>query len=119
MDDGELISYLALQPGTPVLTSSGSKLGEVNHVLQDSELDLFDGITVRTGLHGLKFIDRDQISEIRATKVTCSISDEEAAALPKPHGSLVLHADPGDDEGKTLSARYGRMFGHEHWKELE
>jgi hypothetical protein len=119
MDDGEPISYMALQPGTPVFTSSGTKLGEVKHVLQVPEFDLFDGVTVKTGFHGLKFVDRDQIAEITTTKVTCSISDEEAAALPKPHGSLVLHADPGADKGTSLSARYSRIFGHEHWKELE
>jgi hypothetical protein len=35
---GEPISYLALENGTPVLSSSGSEFGTVVHVLQIPEL---------------------------------------------------------------------------------
>jgi hypothetical protein len=118
MNEGEPISYMALEPGARVLTRTGTDFGEVGHVLQIPELDLFDGITVRTN-HGLKFVDRDQIDEITTTRVTCTIDDSEVPTLPKPHGTLVMHPDPGYDEGPSLKARYSRMFGHEHWKELE
>jgi hypothetical protein len=118
MDEGRPISYEALEAGTQVVSSSGNPFGTVEHVLQVPELDLFDGIVVKTK-HGVRFVDRDQIADITTTVVRCTISDEEAAALPEPKGSLVLHADPEHDEGRSLSARFGRMFGREHWKELE
>ena len=54
MDDGRPVSYQALAIGTPVLSSSGTPFGEVKHVLQVPELDLFDGIAVATK-HGLRF----------------------------------------------------------------
>jgi hypothetical protein len=115
---GEPISYLALENGTPVLSSSGSEFGTVVHVLQIPNLDEFDGIVVGTN-HGHRFVDRDQISEITTACVRCDLSDEQAAALPAPDGPPVLHLDAEYDEGSSLSARFARLFRRPHWKELE
>lgn len=118
MDDGIPISYEALEPGTPVLSATGTQFGTVEHVLQDPSIDLFDGIAIQTD-HGLRFVDRDQIAAIATNAVRCTIADTAVGSLPAPRGTLVLHADPGHDEGRSLSARYARLFGREHWKELE
>jgi len=118
MDDGQPVSYLGLPVGAAVLSSTDTQFGTVEHVLQIPELDIFDGIAVKTK-HGLRFVDRDQITEITTTLVRCALTDEEAAALPAPEGTLVLHPDTAHDEGPSLTARFGRLFGREHWKELE
>jgi hypothetical protein len=118
VDEGRPISYMALAVGTPVLSSSDTEFGKVEHVLQIPEEDIFDGIAVKTK-HGLRFVDRDQITDITTTLVRCSLTDEETASLPAPRGALVLHPDTARDEGSSLSARYGRLFGREKWKELE
>jgi hypothetical protein len=114
MDSNEPISYLALQPGTPLLSSSGSTFGTVEHVLQIPEEDLFDGIVVTTS-QGLRFVDRDQIVEITTNAVRCSLSDAEAAALDVPEGTPMFHVDVLQDQGQSLSARLGRMFGRQRW----
>lgn len=118
MDEGHPISYLALQVGTPVLSSAGTQFGTVEHVLQVPELDLFDGIVVKTA-NGLRFVDRDQISEITTALVRCDLSDGNVESLPAPNAPLVLHPDLAYGEGHSLSAWYGRAFGRLHWKELE
>jgi hypothetical protein len=118
MDEGHPISYEALEVGTPVRTSSGTQFGTVEHVLQIPELDLFDGIAVTTR-EGLRFVDRDRITDITTTSVRCNVADDQVAALPAPHGTTVLRPDPGHDEGRTLSAWYGRLFGREHWKVVD
>jgi hypothetical protein len=118
LDEGEAISYMALEVGTPVLTSTGRQFGTVHHVLQAPELDLFDGISVRTQ-RGLRFVDRDQIIEIRTTMVRCSLTDEQAESLPPPVGPPVVEVDAFRDEGSSLTARLGRMFGREHWKNID
>ena len=118
MDEGEPISYMALEVGTTVLSASGATIGTVEHVLQIPELDVFDGIAIKTK-QGLRFIDRDQISDITTTCVRCSLTDQEAMSLPAPKGTLVLHPDTAHDEGPSLTARFGRLFGRERWKELE
>jgi uncharacterized protein YrrD len=117
--EGRPISYLALEPGTPVLSSSGQQFGTVEHVLQVPELDLFDGIAVQTHHHGHRFVDRDQVGDITTAAVTTTITDDQVESLPAPSGPLVLHPDTARDEGPSLSARWGRLFGREHWKELE
>jgi hypothetical protein len=118
VDEGRAISYMALSVGTPVLSSTNTEFGTVEHVLQIPEEDIFDGIAVKTK-RGLRFVDRDQIVDITTTLVRCSLSDEEAANIPAPKGSLVLHPDTARDEGPSLTARFGRLFGREKWKELE
>ena len=118
MDDGTPISYRGLPVGTAVLSSTNTQFGTVEHVLQIPELDIFDGIAINTD-HGLRFVDRDQITNITTTRVLCALGDEEAAALPAPEGTLVLHPDTLHDEGPSLSARFGRLFGRQRWKELE
>lgn len=118
MDDGRPISYEALAVGTPVLSSSGTRFGTVEHVLQVPELDIFDGIVVSTK-HGHRFVDRDQITDITTTLVRCAVTDAETETLPAPKGALVLHPDTAHDEGPSLTARWGRLFGRQHWKELE
>jgi hypothetical protein len=118
VDEGRPISYMALSVGTPVLSLTGSEFGTVEHVLQIPEDDLFDGIAVKTK-HGLRFVDRDQITDITTTLVRSSLTDEQAANLPAPKGALVLHPDTARDEGPSLTARFGRLFGREKWKELE
>jgi hypothetical protein len=118
MDDGRPISYRALAVGTPVLSSTNTQFGTVEHVLQIPELDIFDGIAITTA-NGLRFVDRDQVTDITTTRVLCALTDEAAAALPAPSGTLVLHPDTALDEGPSLTARFGRLFGRERWKELE
>ena len=118
MDDGRSISYLALTVGTSVVSSTGSEFGTVHHVLQVPELDLFDGLSVKTR-HGLRFVDRDQIADITTTVVRCSITDDEAAALPAPDGPPVLEVDLDREEGHGLTARLGRLFGRPHWKNID
>ena len=115
MDEGQPISYEALSVGTPVLTSTDTQFGTVQHVLQIPAEDLFDGIVVTTQ-HGLRFVDRDQITDITTTLVRCQLSDDEAASLPAPRGTLVLRPDTVHDEGPSLTARFGRLFGRERWK---
>jgi hypothetical protein len=118
MDEGRAISYEALAVGTPVVTSAGTEFGKVHHVLQIPELDLFDGISVRTR-HGLRFVDRDQITEITTTVVRCALTDDEAASLPRPSGPPVVEVDVAHDEGPSLTARLGRLFGRPHWKNID
>jgi hypothetical protein len=114
MDDPAQISYLALEVGTPVQSSSGATIGTVEHVLQVPEEDLFDGIVVTTD-RGLRFVDRDQILEITRTVVHCSLTDAETAELPAPEGTAVFHVDALQDVGPSLTARLGRMFRRERW----
>lgn len=112
--DDTPIAYTALPNGTPVFTSDGIEIGRVEHVLQDSSLDLFDGLAVTTD-KGLRFVDANRVGRITAAAVETTLTDEEARALPEPQGTEVLDADPDQYGGNGLSAWFGRMFMREHW----
>jgi hypothetical protein len=109
---------LALTPGTAVVSSTGTQFGTVHHVLQVPELDLFDGITVETK-NGLRFVDRDQISDITTTVVCCDLSDEQAAALEPPDAPPSFEPDIAEEENKSITARLGRLFGRSPWKNID
>jgi len=46
MTEGTPISYEAVSRGTPVLSSSGTQIGTLEHVLAVSDLDIFEGIVI-------------------------------------------------------------------------
>jgi uncharacterized protein YrrD len=110
----EPIAYTALKKGAVVTTAGGERLGTVEHVLQDSSLDLFDGLAVRTH-HGLRFVDANQVTSIMTDGVTTSIQESDVAGLPAPEGDAVLEADPEQYQGEGLTAWWGRTFRREHW----
>jgi len=113
-DEAAPIAYSALEKGVPLLAQSGKQFGTVEHVLQIPEEDLFDGIVVATSA-GFRFVDRDQIGEITTVYVRCTLTDEQAAALPPPSGTDTFAANALQDAGTSLHDRFGRMFGRERW----
>ena len=118
MDEGRPISYRALPVGAAALSSTDTQFGIVEHVLRVPELDIFDGIAVTTD-YGLRFVDSDQMTAITTTLVQCALTDDQAAALPAPSGTLVLHPDTALDEWSSLTAGFGPLFGRERSRELE
>jgi hypothetical protein len=114
-DDADPIAYTALEEGTPVQSKDGQVFGTVELVLTVEEVDVFDGIVVRTS-EGVRFVDADHVAQIFTTRVMTTLSAEEAAQLPLPDQDPVYDADAADDTGQSLSDRFGRMFGRGKWK---
>ena len=82
MDDyGYRIAYIALEPGTPVVTSDGQQIGTVKQVLADFQDDIFEGLNIETA-DGDRFIDEEQIDDICERAVVLALSSEELANLP-------------------------------------
>ena len=101
-----------------MFTADGTRIGAVEHVLQDPSLDLFDGIAVNTDA-GLRFVDANLVDLITSSSVHTTLTVDDAAALPRPEGNEVLEADPEEFQGNGLSAWFGRMFMREHWTRRE
>jgi hypothetical protein len=98
-DPGAPISYLALQPGTPVVTSDGREIGKVEHVLADEEEDIFDGLVIDTkpGPGGMRFVDAPQVGSLYEHEVRLAIDSAGAGRLPEPSKNPgVLKPDPDD-----------------------
>jgi hypothetical protein len=114
MTDEIPISYMAAVRGTPVLTSAGTQIGTLEHVLQVPEVDVFDGIVIATG-HGLRFIEADDVQQITREHIRCSLDDAQAAQLPPPGGAPVYRVDAFQDSGSSLHDVLGRLFRRPHW----
>jgi hypothetical protein len=113
-DNEPAISYAAARPGTPVLTSDGTEIGTLEHVLEVPDLDLFDGIVVATG-DGLRFVDADQIGVITASHIWTSLDQAQAKLLPAPDGPPVYRVNALEDSGDSMHDRLGRLFRRPHW----
>jgi len=113
-DNEQAISYAAARPGTPVLTSDGTGIGALEHVLEVPDLDLFDGIVVATS-DGLRFVDADQIEVITAAFIRTSLDKSQAAQLPAPDGPPVYRVNALEDSGDSMHDRLGRLFRRPHW----
>ncbi len=114
MPDLEQPSYEAAAPGTPVLSSAGTQIGTLEHVLEVPEVDVFDGIVIATA-GGLRFIDADSVQQITRSHIRCSLDDTKAARLPPPKGAPVYHVDALADSGQSLHDILGRLFRRPHW----
>lgn len=114
MTDDTAISYQAAVRGTPVLSSTGTQIGTLEHVLEIPDLDLFDGIVITTA-GGLRFVDADDVQRITRSEIRCSLDDEQAARLPAPDGPPVYRVDALADSGQSLHDRLGRLFRRPRW----
>ena len=114
MTDDAPISYQAAVPGTPVLSSSGSQIGTLEHVLEVPEVDVFDGIVIATQA-GLRFIDADDVQRITRSHIQSSLDDAQASKLQPPDGAPVYRVDALADSGHSLHDVLGRLFRRPHW----
>lgn len=109
-DHGAAISYLVLEPGTEVYDAAGERVGTVDHVLADANIDIFDGIVIdtRLGPGGHRFADSEQIEELFERAVVLNVTSDELHD-PEP-GPAALDADPDDVEKPELSDRLRRAW---------
>ncbi len=98
-DLGGPTSYLTLEPGAPVYSSDGKKLGEIEHVLAEPEEDIFDGIVLDTSIlpGGHRFVDAPEVADIHERGVVLRLDAAAAESLPEPSPNPgVLEAGPDD-----------------------
>ena len=110
-DAGAPMSYLTLEPGTPVFASDGSEVGRVEHVLADPDADIFDGLVVdfRGGAH--RFVDAAHVAQIAEGGVTLALDAAAAERLPEPSGNPPeMSADPDDAAEGELTRKLRRAW---------
>ncbi len=91
-DLGQPSSYLSLGAGVPVISSDGSEVGKVEHVLAVPSLDVFDGIVLDKSIlpGGHRFVDAPEVEEVFERGVLLKIDRAAAEKLPEPS------ANPGE-----------------------
>jgi uncharacterized protein YrrD len=115
VDLGAQISYQVLERGSDVLSSDGTKVGTVAHVLADPATDIFDGIVIaeHLGLIGHRFVDADQVAEIHTGGVLLKLDRQAAEQLPEPSANpAVMHDDPGEPGSGVLGEKLRRAWDY-------
>jgi hypothetical protein len=81
-------SWLVVEQGWEVVGSDGSELGKVEETVGDSSRDIFDGLTVGTGLLSRpRYVPAEVVAEIVEGTVRLSIGQAEFDRLGE-------HEDP-------------------------
>jgi hypothetical protein len=114
MDLGAPTSYLTLSPGTPVYSSDGERLGEVEHVLAEREEDIFDGIVfdASTLPGGHRFVDAPDVDEIYEQGVVLKLDSATAEqSLHRPDANpAAMSASPDDVTEGELERKLRRAW---------
>lgn len=72
------VSWFVIERGWDVVGSDGEKLGTVEEVLGDTGLDIFDGLSVATGVLGKpRYVPAELVGEIVEGSVRLSIGRSE------------------------------------------
>ena len=112
-DLGQPSSYLVLEEGAPVYSSDGADLGKVEHILRDTQSDIFDGLVIDTSVlpGGHRFADAEQIEEIFERGVVLRADQAAAERLPEPsENPAAMDVDPGDEPDSGLESKLKRAW---------
>jgi hypothetical protein len=68
------VSWLLIEPGWQVETSNGEDAGKIEAVLGDQNADIFDGLSVATGITGdPTYVPAEQVGEITEGTVRLTV----------------------------------------------
>jgi hypothetical protein len=116
-DYGDPISYLVLEPGTPVYTSDGQPVGTVKRLLAVPDEDIYDGLILHTE-DGDRFVDAPHASELHERAVVLDITADQVHHLPEPTANpATLEVTPDDTVkhsglGEALRKAWDRISGN-------
>jgi hypothetical protein len=105
------VAWTMIEHGWSVCDVGGEEVGKVGQITGDESRDIFDGLTISTGvMGGRKYVPSEHVKDIRVGVVVLDLSKEAVAALEK-------FEEPGREEqilpeSSTWSQRLAsRLFG--------
>jgi hypothetical protein len=76
------VSWLMIEPGWHVVEASGEDIGRVEAVTGDSNADIFDGLSIASGMFSRpKYVPSEQVGEITDGRVQLTIDRAAIDAL--------------------------------------
>jgi hypothetical protein len=104
--DEQQLSWLAIEPGWNVVSSDGTEIGYVEHVVGDSDEDIFNGLSI-----SLSFFDEprnvpsEKVGRIFENRVELELMTDEAQRLDEflePPPSLDIDAEKASWSDRVL-----------------
>jgi hypothetical protein len=75
-------SWFVIERGWKVLAADGSEVGRVEETLGDEDHDIFDGLSISTGLlSGRLYVPAERVGEIREGQVSLDLSPSDVERL--------------------------------------
>jgi hypothetical protein len=76
------VSWLMIEPGWKVLDAAGSEVGRVEELVGDTEVDIFNGLAISTGLlTGQRYVPAEEVGAITEGHVQLQLSEDEVKSL--------------------------------------
>jgi hypothetical protein len=120
------VSWLLIEPGWKVAASDGGEVGEVDEVVGDSSVDIFDGLAVAMSMFGKpRYVPSEQVAEITEGTVRLSLTRgqvEHLGEYVEPATSAQIEPDSKGGLGESIGAEARELEGkafaptqrHEH-----
>jgi hypothetical protein len=92
------VSWFVVERGWKVVAADGTEVGTVEEIVGDSSRDIFDGLTVRTGLFGSpRYVPAEQVEAIMEGSIRLKLSGDQAQYLGEyeqpPPSERIVPAD--------------------------
>jgi uncharacterized protein YrrD len=79
---GDPVSWLLIEPGWTVVARDGTEVGKVEEIVGDTGEDIFNGLSVSTGLLGKpKYVPSERVQAITEGRVELDLSAQDIEAL--------------------------------------
>ena len=76
------VSWLVIERGWEVVSSDGEQVGKVEELVGDSGKDIFNGVTVSTGLLGKpKYVPAERVASITEGRLELDLSSDAVDRL--------------------------------------
>jgi hypothetical protein len=109
------VSWLMIETGWKVLASDGSEVGEVDEVVGDSSLDIFDGLAIATSAFGKpRYVPAEQVGEITEGTVRLKLTPQQVEQLDEylePATSAEIEPDNRGGLGESVAAEARELEG--------
>jgi Uncharacterized protein conserved in bacteria (DUF2171) len=82
MSTGDPVSWFVIEPGWKVVDSGGEEVGSVDEVVGDSSDDIFNGLSVSTGLLSRPvYVPSEQVAQITQGNVRLRLTRDQVRHL--------------------------------------
>ncbi len=109
------VSWLMIKPGWKVLASDGSDVGEVDEVVGDSSIDIFNGLAIATSALGKpRYVPAERVEGIVEGTVRLTLTADQVDRLDEylePATSAEIEADNKSGLGESLGAEARELEG--------
>jgi hypothetical protein len=91
------VAWLMIEPGWKVVASDGSEIGEVESIVGDTGVDIFNGLSITTGLLSPpRYVPAERVARIEEGRVRLALTRKEFEQLSEfeePPATLEIEGD--------------------------